>query len=145
MSLYHRRAEALDDEPATRRDKVRALLIDDDAIDCALIARLAANSRHIDFDLTVCRSLEAAKALGQQRFDVVFVDYWLGYETSIAFIHDFARVHDVPLVLLTSLDEPDIRRIAFRAGVEAFLSKDDLSRQALESVTLAVLRHHASL
>jgi DNA-binding NarL/FixJ family response regulator len=132
------------DAPAGR-DKVRALLVDDDAVDCSVIKRLIEDSRHLDFELTICRSLEAARALGPQRFDIVYVDYWLGVETSISFIHDYVRAHDVPCVLLTSLDEPDIRRVAFRAGVEGYLSKDDLSRQALEGVTLAVLRHHAML
>lgn len=129
-----------------RREKIRALLIDDDAADSSLVARLAAKSKQLDVALTRCGSVEEARAaLVEARFDVVYVDYWLGMDTSIAFIHDFARAHDVPCILLTGLDTPDIRRIAFRAGVEAFLSKDDLSTQGIEGVTLAVLRHHASL
>jgi CheY-like chemotaxis protein len=127
------------------REKIRALLVDDDAVDCLLISRLAARSKHLEFDLTVCRNLEEAHSLASQRFDVAYIDYWMGSETSIHFIHTFARMHDVPCILLTSLDEPDIRRVAFRAGAEAFLSKAGISIQALESVTLAVLRHHATL
>jgi hypothetical protein len=33
-----------------------------------------------------------------------------------------------------------VRRVAFRAGVAGFLAKDELSIQAIESVTLTVLR-----
>jgi len=73
------------------------------------------------------------------------VDYWLGLETSIPFIHGFAQKTQTPCILLTSLDEPDIRRIAFRAGVEGFLSKQEISTQAIESVTLAVLSRRAAL
>ena len=128
------------------REKVRALLLDDDDVDIAMFSRLSDRSRHIEFDLVACRTIPEARAeLEKRRFDVVFVDYWLGMETSIAFVHEFARAHDVPAILLTGLDEPEIRRVAFRAGVEAFLAKDELSTQALESVTLAVLRHHAKL
>ena len=61
----------------------------------------------------------------------------------MSFVHQFARAFDIPSVLLTGLDDLDIRRVAFTAGVDAFLSKEDLSTQAVEGVTLAVLRNHA--
>ena len=115
------------------RDKVRALLIDDDAADAAIINRLASRSKQLDFKLRVCFSTDdALRLMAEQTFDVVFVDYWLGSHTS------------TPCVLLTGLDEPDIRRIGFRAGVKAFLSKEEISSQAIESVTLAVLDGHAA-
>jgi len=130
----------------TTRDHVRALLIDDDGVDTAIFLRLAAKSKHLEIKLTTCRSVDDARlALALGRYDVAYVDYWLGFETSIAFIHDFARHYDAPSVLVTALDLPDVRRVAFRAGAEAFLAKDDLSTQALEGVTLAVLRHHANV
>ena len=142
--MGHRELSA-ENQPAIR-DRVRALLIDDDGADIALFQRLAAKSRHLDIELTTCRTVEAARgALARGRYDVVYVDYWLGFETSIAFVHDLARHYDVPSVSLTSLDVPDVRRVAFRAGAEAFLAKDDLSTQALDGVTLAVLRRHASV
>jgi CheY-like chemotaxis protein len=124
------------------RDKVRALLIDDDPVDATMISRLAAKSRQLDISLTTCQSVaEAASLLEDQQFDVLYVDYWMGWQTSIHFIHILSRAQNAPCVLLTGLDEPDIRRIAFRAGVRGFLSKDELSTQAIEGVTLAVLRH----
>ena len=123
------------------REQIRALLIDDDHEDASIIGKLSRKSKQLDISLTNCRNLEdAMAALAAQKFDVVYVDYWLGMETSIPFIYQFARENSTPCVLLTSLDEPDIRRIAFRAGVEGFLSKDQISTQAIESVTLAVLR-----
>lgn len=128
------------------REAIRALLIDDDAEDFKIIAALAAKSKQLEVSLTNCRNIEeAGAALARMRFDVLFVDYWLGIETSIPFIQDFARTYDVPCVLLTGLDTLEIRRIAFRAGVEGFLSKEELSTQGIEGVTLAVLRRHGSL
>ena len=123
------------------RDKVTALLVDDDAEDAAIIHKLAAKSKQLDFRLKVCFSTEEAQRLvAEQAFDVVYVDYWLGSQTSIAFISEFSKTHKTPCVLLTGLDEPDIRRVAFRAGVNAFLAKDEISTQAIEGVTMAVLR-----
>jgi CheY-like chemotaxis protein len=135
--------EELEVEDFTRpeRDKVRALLIDDDPVDASLVSRLAAKSRQLEISLTTCASVaEAASLLEEQQFDVLYVDYWMGWQTSIHFIHILSIVQNAPCVLVTGLDEPDIRRIAFRAGVKAFLSKDELSTQAIEGVTLAVLR-----
>ena len=126
------------------RDTVRALLIDDDAADAAIINRLAAKSKQLDFRLKVCFSTDdALRLVKEQRFDVVFVDYWLGSQTSIGFISAFSKANNIPCVLLTGLDEPDIRRVAFRAGVKAFLSKEEISAQAIEGVTLAVLEGRA--
>ena len=130
----------VDYQTLNRREKVQALLIEDDAADAAVISRLAARSKQLDFDMTVCLSGDQAQRLTAARaFDVIYVDYWLGLNTSIGFIADFTRRSPSPCVLLTGLDEPDIRRIAFRAGVRAFLSKEEISTQAIEAVTLAVL------
>jgi DNA-binding NarL/FixJ family response regulator len=130
----------------TPRETVRALLIDDDAADAAIISRLAAKSKQLDFKLRVSFTTEdALRVMAGRPFDVVFVDYWLGSQTSIAFISEFCRTHTTPCVLLTGLDEPDIRRIGFRAGVKAFLSKEEISAQAIESVTLAVLESSKAL
>ena len=126
------------------RERIRALLIDDDAVDSRMIERLSRHSKQLDIAITSVRSIDdAPPLLAEQSFDIVFVDYWLGSGTSIGFISDLSRARHPPCVLLTTLDEPDIRRVAFRAGADAFLSKDEISSQAIESVTLAVLRKRA--
>jgi DNA-binding NarL/FixJ family response regulator len=128
------------------RDGVRALLLDDDPLDVALVSRLAPRSSQFAISLTSCRTVEeASAALSKQSFDILFVDYWLGLHTSIAFIHKQAQSQGAPFVLLTGLDVPDVRRCAFRAGVAGYLAKDDLSIQAIEGVMSAVLARRQSL
>src|ERR1700761_8100811 len=69
------------------REQVRALLIDDDADDIAIIIRLAAKSKQLDIRLRACSSTEQAQTLMTDcAFDIVYIDYWLGTETSIPFI-----------------------------------------------------------
>jgi DNA-binding NarL/FixJ family response regulator len=127
------------------REGVRALLLDYDAEDAFSFSRLLARSRHIDFSISLCGSVDAAKHLLQTiAFDVVYVDYWLGFETSIAFIAEVARMNLPPIVTLTGVDSPDVRRCAYRAGAAGFLAKENLSIQTVESVTLAILRHKHS-
>jgi DNA-binding NarL/FixJ family response regulator len=122
------------------REKIRALLIDHDSSDRLLFDKLSAKSRQLSFAVSSCASTaEAHAVLETDQFDVLYVDYWMETETSIVFINQFARSGAAPCVLLTGLDDPDIRRLAFRAGAKAFLSKDELSVQAIEGVTLAVL------
>ena len=130
-------------EPA--REKISALLIENDALAREAFHHMARRSRQLDIDVTACRSLEEAEtAMRQDQFDVIYLDYWLGSETSVSFIYALELRRGPPCVVLTDLDEPDIRRIAFRAGAHAFLSRESLSTQALEGVTLAVLRRQAT-
>ena len=130
---------------APEREKIHALLIDADALDSLAVDEIAARSKQLEIRITACRSLDEAETLvSQRRFDVVYLEYWLGSQTTIAFIHEMAARDSAPCIVLTDLDEPDIRRLAFRAGAHAFLSKDSLCPQALESVTLAVLRWRLS-
>lgn len=134
-------AAAVDALSAPEREKIHALVIDADAIDSLALEEIAGRSKQLEIRITACRSLDEAETLvSQRRFDVVYLEYWLGSQTTIAFIHDMAAHNRSPCIVLTDLDEPDIRRLAFRAGAHAFLSKDSLCPQALESVTLAVLR-----
>ena len=91
------------------RERVRGLLIDDDRDDVSLIDKLSRKSKQLDIALTICRSVDDATAkLATQEFDVVYVDYWLGFETSIPFIHNFAHENHAPCILVTCFDEPDI-------------------------------------
>ena len=134
---------ALPLRPAFRppRDRVHALLLESDPRFRDDLAAVLRQSKQLDVHLTVCRSVEEIEtALWRDGADVIYLDYWFGEETSVAFIHALAARGGTPCVMVTALDEPDIRRIAFRAGVRAFLSRDALNAQALDSVTLAVLR-----
>jgi CheY-like chemotaxis protein len=122
------------------KEHIEALVVDSDAFDCVKLVHIAARSQQLDIGVTACRSLaDAGAALAHQHYDVIYLEYWLGDETTIAFIHEMTGA-GTPCIVLTDLNEPDIRRIAFRAGAQAFLAKDSLGPQALESVTLAVLR-----
>jgi DNA-binding NarL/FixJ family response regulator len=123
------------------RDKVRALLLDFDPFDRQAVFAAASRCHQLDIAVTPCSSVETARtALESASFDIIFVEYWLGMDTSIPFIHEIAGRCLALCVVVTNLNEPDIRRLAFRAGAQGFLAKDALSPQAIESVTLTVLR-----
>jgi DNA-binding NarL/FixJ family response regulator len=141
MNEFSEMASFRDDEMPMGRDPVRALLLDDDRDDVMIIQTLTARSKQIELQVRATRSIvDARMALAETRFDILFVDYWLGAETSIAFIHEVTQTENIPCILMTGLDTPEIRRCAFRAGVAGFLAKDDISIQAIDGVTLTALR-----
>ena len=122
------------------RETVRVLLVDDDPIDRELIMRAASGGEQLDIRFTQCGSAAEAKAaVERDGFDLAIVDYWLGQETSIPLIQDFHHKHNLPVLLLTGLDTPDVRRCGFRAGIAGYLSKDALIVQAIESAALGAL------
>ena len=122
------------------RETVNVLLVDDDPIDRELIMRAARGGEQLDLRFTQCGSSGEAKASADRdHFDLAIVDYWLGQETSIPLIQEFQRKYNLPVVLLTGLDTPEVRRCGFRAGITGYLSKDALIVQAIESAALGVL------
>ena len=122
------------------RETVNVRLVDDDPIDRELIMRAARGGEQLDIRFTQCGSSGEAKAAADRNhFDLAIVDYWLGQETSIPLIQEFQRKYNLPVILLTGLDTPEVRRCGFRAGITGYLSKDALIVQAIESAALGVL------
>ena len=122
------------------RETVRILLVDDDPIDRELIVRAARGGEQLDLVFTQCGSSREARAsLAREQFDLAIVDYWLGEGTSIPLILEAHDKYHLPVVLLTGLDTPEVRRCGFRAGITGYLSKDALVVQAIESAALGVL------
>ncbi|MBB4197857.1 DNA-binding NarL/FixJ family response regulator [Rhodoblastus sphagnicola] len=122
------------------RETVRVLLVDDDPTDREIIVRASRGGEQLDICFTQCGTMREARAsVDRDRFDLALVDYWLGEETSIPLIQEFHYKYNLPVVLLTGLDTPEVRRCAFRAGIAGYLSKDGLIVQAIESAALGVL------
>jgi DNA-binding NarL/FixJ family response regulator len=122
------------------RETVRVLLVDDDPVDREIIMRASKGGEQLDICFTQCGSSGEAKASAERnRYDLAIVDYWLGQETSIPLIQEFHDKYNLPVVLLTGLDTPEVRRCGFRAGITGYLSKDALVVQAIESAALGVL------
>ncbi|MCC0004120.1 MAG: response regulator [Methylobacteriaceae bacterium] len=116
------------------------LLVDDDVEDAELVRRAATGGNQMDLSIVHCTSsADALDILRRQKFDLVMIDYWLGFETSVQLIKTIHDEYALPIVLLTGFDTPDVRRCGFRAGIAGFLAKDSLSVHGIESAVLGAL------
>lgn len=121
------------------KESLRVLLIEDDPVDHQLIKLSLSKSASI-FELAWTQTLEnGLTELENNSYDVVLTDLSLpdsyGLE-SVKKIRD--HNHDVPIVVLTTLDKEDVRMLAFSVGAQDYFLKDDASTHMLERAI-----HHA--
>jgi PAS domain S-box-containing protein len=127
-------------------EPIRVLLIEDDAEDASLVRGFLAQSRAASFQLVHHQRLPAAlEALSQGHFQVVLLDLNLvestGLET-LDLVHD--RCPDVPVIVLTGLDVPELAIQAVKAGAEDYLFKSRLEADLLaRAILYAVERRRA--
>ena len=111
------------------------VILDDDRIDAEYLAYQLKQIENYKFDIVSAKSIEEARRVTQSRvFDLYLIDFWMGHETSIAFINELAsqRNHK-SIVLLSSLEEDRFQEMGLRAGAVQFLSKSELTPVNLES------------
>lgn len=128
-------------------DAVRVLLVEDDPDDVLLLREMLDEVRTAEFVLTQVGSLEQALATAaSQRFDVLLLDLSLpdsrGLET-------FTRVHEqlpeMPVVVLTGLDDETMAAAAVHGGAQDYLVKGQVNATLLvRSIRYAIERQRAS-
>lgn len=125
---------------------VNVLLLEDDEIDAKLIAMQIASFKDLDVRIVHASSVsEAREALGQEKFDVAIIDYWLGCESSLRFLAELdVWVRGLPAIVLTGLCTSDIRDLCMHAGAVGFLDKAPLTAEAFEAAVVAALDRRTS-
>jgi PleD family two-component response regulator len=117
------------------------LVIEDDPVDAAYLARILERLPSFKAEyVLVSEPQKIARALERFTGDIIIADLMLKGETSISFLSANARKADrIPVVLLTGLDGSNVQEMAFRAGVDAFISKSDLEPRLLETLVRTAL------
>ncbi len=120
-------------------DQLRVLLIEDDPVDHQLISRSLQRSRR-SVELAWHRSLaNGVQCLAEDEFDVVLTDLSLpdsfGLDTVIRIRN---QNQDVPIIVLTTLDDEQIEASSLTAGAQDYFIKDEASPHTLERAI-----HHA--
>ena len=96
--------------------------------------------------MTEAESCAAAHtALGQARFDAVFLDYELPDGDALACLRDLRALADVPpIIVLTGLGSEKAAVEAMRAGATDYLPRADLTAALLDRCLRGALRYHQS-
>ncbi|MDH7485259.1 MAG: response regulator [Anaerolineae bacterium] len=129
-------------------DVIRVLLVEDNPGDARLIREMLSEVREVTFDVQRADRLSASlERLAEGGIDVVLLDLSLpdsqGLET---FARVYAQAPEVPVVLLTGLDDADLAVRAVREGAQDYLVKGQLDSGLLaRAIRYAIERHRAQV
>ena len=123
---------------------VKVLLIEDSPVDSRLLRLLLSESTTSHFELThVERLSEGLKRLSEERFDVALSDLTLpdshGFETFQA-LH--ARAPDMPIIVLSGVDDETLAVKAVREGAQDYLVKGRVDGHVLSRAIFYAIERH---
>ena len=127
---------------------INVLLVEDSPTDALLLREALGSEEAVTFRTAhVERLAEALKFLQEQQFDLILLD--LGLPDSQG-LETFSRVHDhapqVPIVVLTGLDDDQLALKAVQEGAQDFLTKGRFDRYWLvRNIRYALERHQMYL
>lgn len=120
---------------------IKLLAVEDDPSLAFVLEEALAHTREAEIDATMASSLAAAlRALKRGTFQLVLLDLSLpdsdGIET-LSRVRE--RQPDVPIIVLTGNDDPELARRIGQLGVDAYLLKGEVgSRRLIEAIRQAV-------
>ena len=123
---------------------IRVLLVEDNLGDADLLQETLAEGASAQFELTgVSRLGEALQRLFEEHFDVVLLDLGLPDSQGLdTFVRTHAAAPDVPIVVLTGLDDEMLAVKAVQAGAQDYLVKGQVDSNLLvRSLRYAIERH----
>jgi PAS domain S-box-containing protein len=117
--------------------RIRVLLVEDDKVDYMAFLRLLQN-KNVPYDHVRAISVaEGKKALKNQAFDVVLLDYRLGDGTAFDLFDDVPK--NVPIVIVTGSGDEEVAVRAMKSGAVDYVIKDP-GGHWVETVPLAILK-----
>jgi glutamate dehydrogenase (NAD(P)+) len=127
-------------------DRVRVLLIEDNAVQARLIEKLLAASTRPTLEVRTAGTVaEAVQRIGTAAFDVILLDLMLPDSREIeTFARVHAHAHDIPIVILTGVDDMRLAGRAVDAGAYDFMLKTQITGPVLiRSIHYAIERARA--
>ncbi len=127
----------------TTRKPVRVLVLDDNEDDFAFVKILLGKSLAFTYELQWAQTEEAAlSALRRGGFDVALFDYKLGGTTGLEILQTLqSQQCDIPIILLTGSENPEIDQAALNAGAADYLCKGALDTTRIERAIRYSISH----
>jgi two-component system cell cycle sensor histidine kinase/response regulator CckA len=127
-------------------EPLRLLIVDDAPEHARMVEEfIRAGDAWADAEIRIAIShADALGALTSQPFDVAFFDYWLGSSNGLTLLREIRQlgIH-TPVVVLTSHGAEEVAVEAMKAGAADYLSKANLTIEALERAIRHALALHA--
>jgi DNA-binding NarL/FixJ family response regulator len=125
------------------KKQINILLVEDDSDD-SLLTRESL-SQITDMQILVHASPSLTKALqsiANNTYDLILLDLYLPDSSGLATIDAIRRkAPNVPVVVLTGLENETISNLALEKGVQGYYSKDGANTQMLVKVIKSALSH----
>ncbi|HEY9596309.1 MAG TPA: PAS domain S-box protein, partial [Cyanophyceae cyanobacterium] len=123
---------------------IQILLIEDDPVYAELLQDLLINKNRNQWQLEVTTFLrEGLEQLKRRPFDVVLADLYLPDSRGLDTVTGLLHVTELPVVVLTNMDNSNLALEAMRQGAQDYLLKGELSYRLLEkSIHYAIERSH---
>ncbi|MDI3326470.1 Glu/Leu/Phe/Val dehydrogenase dimerization domain-containing protein [Pontibacterium granulatum] len=125
---------------------IRSLVIEDNAVHARLILSLLAKAEAVSFDVVHVDTLTAGLArLAQGGIDVVLLDLVLPDSQELdTFLRLRKEAPDIPVVILSGLEDINLAARAVESGAQAYLIKGQINSAQLErSIRYAIERTRA--
>ena len=116
------------------KEKIRALLIDDDQGDFVFTKGLLSQITHPIIELDWVPTFEEGQdAIAKGEYDIYLVDYFLEDRTGLDLLREAARHQlQAPVIMLTGRGNHDVDLEAMRAGAADYLVKGQIEPEDLE-------------
>lgn len=128
------------------KEIIRILLIDDDKEDYLITKDIIASIEHQEYNINWISAYdEALSEMQKDKYDIFLVDYNLGEKTGLELIDEIREFSlNIPIIILTGMDNYEIDTLAMKKGVSDFLCKGKLSPEQLErSIRYAIEKKKA--
>ncbi len=132
--------------PRVTTNPLRILLVEDSPSDAALLQESLTQNSLGSFVFRHAETLAGAlQLLGQQSFDLMLLDLSLPDSTGTeTYLRARAAVPQLPIVLLTSVEDEDVGLAAVRGGIQDYLIKGQAyGRQTARAIRYAIERKRA--
>jgi CheY-like chemotaxis protein len=122
---------------------IKVLIIEDNDDHAELICRILSNAENIYFDTERAELMSLGiDLLEKKNFDVILSDLGLPDSMGIGTFETFhSRYPDIPVIVLTSLDDENTALGAVQSGAQDYLVKGQIdTRQLIRSIRYAIER-----
>ena len=128
---------------APHSETISILIVEDNPRDARMIREMLAEVKDGGFSLECTEHLSTGlKRLAQGGIDMVFLDLWLpdshGFDT---FAETYARAPQVPIIVMTGLDDEHVAVRAVREGARDYLVKGHVDSNLLVRAMRYALEH----